>query len=278
MTETRLSAKRIFVAGYGEKPGLREEVERALPLLREQAEVVAVDLDLGSDLSRVDADLVLSFGGDGTFLSVARRLAGSEVPVLGVNLGRKGFLTQLSCGELSEGLDRVLARARVSRRMVLEVESSDGAKALGLNDAVVARGALSRVLSVEVRVNGEFAARHDGDGLIVATPTGSTAYSLSAGGPLVEPEMEALLVVPICPHTLSTRPVVLGAERTVEVHLLDSGPEAHLTVDGQTERPLEPGERVIVRRDPRPVRLVELERKSWFGTVREKLHWTPAKD
>jgi NAD+ kinase len=90
--------------------------------------------------------------------------------------------------------------------------------------------------------------------------------------------MEALLVVAICPHTLSTRPVVLGAERTVEVHLLDSGPEAHLTVDGQTERPLGPGERVVVRRDPRPVRLVELEGKSWLGTVREKLHWTPADD
>jgi NAD+ kinase len=253
MASGEASPKRLFVAGNGGKPGVREAVDAALPALRERADVVAVDLDLSSDLSAVEADLVLSFGGDGTLLSVARRLAGREVPLLGVNLGRMGFLTEVSCDELEDGLGAVLGgRARISRRMMIEIETSDGERAIGLNEAVVTRGALSRILSLEVRVDGELVARHDGDGIILATPTGSTAYSASAGGPLVEPEMEALLVVPICPHTLSTRPLVLGAEKAVEVHLLESGPEAHLSVDGQMDTPRERG----APRRTRPPQLV----------------------
>ena len=258
---------------------MREAIEKALPLVEERAELVGVDRDLDQDLRAVDADLILALGGDGTFLSVARRLAGSDCPVLGVNLGRMGFLTEVSLAECAEALDAALAgECPITRRMMLEVESSSGGSAVGLNDAVVTRGALSRILSLEVLVDGEFVVRHDGDGLIVATPTGSTAYSLSAGGPLVAPDVEALLVTPICPHTLSTRPLIIGAGRTVEVHVRESGPEAHLTVDGQKSFPLDPDSRVTVRRHPHPVRVVEAGRRTWFQTVREKLHWLPVKE
>ena len=161
--------------------------------------------------------------------------------------------------------------------MMLDVETSSGEAGRGLNDAVLTRGPLSRMLAFEVRVDGELAAEHDGDGLIVASPTGSTAYSLSAGGPLLMPDVEALLVVPICAHSLGTRPVVLDAARTVEVRLTGGGREAHLTIDGQVDWPLGPGATVTVRRSPARALLVELGRRSWFGTVREKLHWTPAK-
>ena len=269
----------MFVACSSRRPDVCEAVDEMLPVIERHVEVVGVDRNQDADLSSVDADLVLVLGGDGTFLSVARRLGGSEVPVLGVNLGRMGFLTEITREELIEALTTALAgEGTIRPRMMIEVETSFGARAVGLNDAVVTRGALSRMLSLEVRVDGEYAARHDGDGVIVATPTGSTAYSLSAGGPLVSPDVQALLVTPICPHTLSTRPLVLGAERTIEVHVRDSGPEAHLTVDGQLSWPLEPDSRVTVRRHPHPVHTVEVGSRTWFETVRDKLHWLPAKD
>jgi len=270
------NGKRVFIAGNGGKAGVREIVERLLPALGERCEIVGTNLDIESDLSGVDADVVLAFGGDGTLLSVARRLKGAQVPVLPVNLGRKGFLAEVPWDECAGALaDALAGRCIVSPRMMLEVTTPGGETALALNDAVVTRGALSRVVVLEVRVDGEMAGRHDGDGIIVATPTGSTAYSLSAGGPLVAPDVEILLVVPICPHTLSTRPVVVGAHRAVEVHLLDSGPDAHLTVDGQVHCPLSPGGRVVVRKHARPLMLVEIGRREWFRTVRRKLHWTP---
>lgn len=269
----------MLIAGSAARPTVRDAIEKALPLVEERAELVGVDRDLDQDLRAVDADLILALGGDGTFLSVARRLAGSDCPILGVNLGRMGFLTEVSLAECADVLEAALAgECPITRRMLLEVESSSGGSAVGLNDAVVTRGALSRILSLEILVDGEFVVRHDGDGLIVATPTGSTAYSLSAGGPLVAPDVEALLVTPICPHTLSTRPLIIGAGRTVEVHVRESGPEAHLTVDGQKSFPLDPGSHVTVRRHPHPVRVVEAGRRTWFQTVREKLHWLPVKD
>ena len=278
MTEASGTKKRLFIAGNGERAAVSEAIDTVLALAGGRAEVVGVDRALDADLRAVEADLVLALGGDGTFLSVARRLAGSDVPVLGVNLGRMGFLTEVSLDDCAAALDAALAgECCVSPRMMIDVETSFGAKAVGMNDAVVTRGALSRILSLEVRVDGGYATQHDGDGLIVATPTGSTAYSLSAGGPLVAPDVEALLVVPICPHTLSTRPLILGSARTIDVHVKESGPEAQLTVDGQLNWPLEPDSRVTVRRHPHAVRVVEVGRRTWYETVREKLHWVPAK-
>lgn len=270
--------RRALVVGNAEKKGVREAVERALPAIGARMEIVGTDLDLGSDLSGAEADVALSFGGDGTLLSIARRLGGRAVPILGVNLGHKGFLAELSADEIDSGVDALCrGEYRVSRRMMLEVRASAGERGLALNDAVVSRGALSRMLTLEVLVDGELVVRHEGDGLIVASPTGSTAYSLSAGGPLVTPEVDAMLVVPICPHSLSTRPVVIGASHAIGVRIVDGGHEAHLTMDGQLDWPLEPGTEAEVRRAERPALLVELGRRDWFHTVREKLHWTEPK-
>ncbi len=271
--------KRILIVGNREKPGIREAVDAALPVIEARAEVVGVDLDPGSDLSGVDADIALSFGGDGTLLSITRRLSGKALPVLGVNLGRKGFLAELPTDELEVGIDALAGgEYRVSRRMMLDVHVSSGCCGPALNDAVINRGALSRMLALEILVDGDLVAHHDGDGLIVASPTGSTAYSLSAGGPLVTPGVAAILIVPICPHSLSTRPIVVEAESTISVRIVDGGLEAHLTVDGQLDWPLKAGAEVEVRRADEPALLVELGRRSWFRTVREKLHWTEAKE
>ncbi|MHC5054305.1 MAG: NAD(+)/NADH kinase [Planctomycetota bacterium] len=271
--------KRVLVAGNGDKLGVREAVEAALPAIGARAEVVGVDLDPASDLSGVDADVALSFGGDGTLLSIARRLGGRALPILGVNLGRKGFLAELPTDDLEAGIDALVSGSyRVSRRMMLDVRASFGPCGPALNDAVINRGALSRMLALEVMVDGELVAHHDGDGLIIASPTGSTAYSLSAGGPLVTPGVDAILIVPICPHSLSTRPIVVDASRVIGVRIVDGGREAHITIDGQVDWPLEAGTEVEVRRAEAPALLVELGRRNWFRTVREKLHWTEAKE
>jgi NAD+ kinase len=271
--------KRILVAGNGKKPGIREAVEAALPVIGARAEIVGPDLDPASDLSGVDADVVLSFGGDGTILSIARRLGGGTVPILGVNLGRKGFLAELRADDLEVGIDALVAGDyRVSRRTMLDVSASFGPCGPALNDAVINRGALSRMLSLEVLIDGELVAHIDGDGLIIATPTGSTAYSLSAGGPLVAPEVDAILIVPICPHSLSTRPIVVDASRSIHIRVVDGGREAHLTMDGQVDWPLEAGAEVKVRRADAPALLVELGMLNWFRTIREKLAWTGAKE
>ena len=249
------------------------------PVIRARAEVVGPDLDPASDLSGLEANAVLSFGGDGTILSTARRLYGRPMPILGVNLGRKGFLAELRAEDLEVGVEALVSGDySVSRRMMLDVRASFGHCGPALNDAIINRGALSRMLALEVLVNGELVAHHDGDGLIIASPTGSTAYSLSAGGPLVAPGVEAILIVPICPHSLSTRPIVVDADREISVRLVDGGHEAHLTVDGQVEWPLEAGTEVAVRRAAEPALLVELGRRNWFRTIREKLHWTEAKE
>jgi len=274
-----VKAKRILVTGNGKKPGIREAVEAALPVIGARAEVVGPDLDPESDLSGADADVAMSFGGDGTILSMARRLGGRAVPILGVNLGRKGFLAELRADDLAAGVDALVSgEYRVSRRMMLDVRASFGPCGPALNDAVINRGTLSRMLALEVFVDGGLVAHHDGDGLIIATPTGSTAYSLSAGGPLVTPGVEALLIVPICPHSLSTRPIVVDAGCAVTVRVVDGGREAHLTVDGQVDWPLEAGAEVEVRRATTPALLVDLGRRDWFRTIRDKLHWTEAKE
>jgi NAD+ kinase len=270
-----MKARRVFVAGNASKEGVERAVREVLPAVREVADVTGVDLDVESDLSSVEADVILSFGGDGTLLSVARRLRGSQVPVLPVNMGRMGFLAEVPWSECAAKLAEVLdGKCVISPRMMLDVTPPDAGSVPALNDAVVARGDVSRIVRLEARVDGMIVGRHDGDGIIVATPTGSTAYSFSAGGPLVSPGVEAIVIAAICPHTLSTRPVVVSSCRTVEVMLHESGPPARLTVDGQVSFALEPGSRVQVRRAPEPLRLVELPGRDWFNTVREKLHWT----
>jgi NAD+ kinase len=231
-----------------------------------------------SDLGGYEADLALAFGGDGTLISVARRLEATGIPILGVNLGHLGFLAELSVDELEDGIDRVLAGScEVSERMMFCVQTPGAGEVVALNDVVVARGPLSRMLSFEVSCSRQLVSQYDGDGLIVSTPTGSTAYSVSAGGPLVAPGVSAMIVVPICPHTLAAKPLVLNAHEALEIRVLSGGEEAHLTIDGQINQTVRPGERVRICRHERVARLVTLGTHDWFGMLREKLHWTMAK-
>lgn len=224
-------------------------------------------------------DLLLTLGGDGTLLRGARQVAPFGVPVLGVNFGHLGFLTSAAPAELEEALGRFLSgEVWFDRRMTLEVhaEAADGTTRgpyLALNEAVLHKGGVARVIRLAVRAHSEEVGTYSADGIILATPTGSTAYSLSAGGPIVSPSLECIIATPICPHTLAVRPLVLPADETVSVEVLTPSGELILSIDGQEDTCVAPGERVVVRRSEHPVKLVRFPGQTFFSTLRRKLQW-----
>jgi len=228
-------------------------------------------------------DVIVVLGGDGTLLSVARSAAPAGVPVLGINYGSLGFLTSTVREESARAIDDLLhGRYEMSSRMMLRarVESADGSSIDGddrvrdvLNDAVVNKTALARIVQLQVTVDGDFVSRYRADGLIVATPTGSTAYSLAAGGPIVKPEVEAIVVSPISPHSLANRPLVLPGEARIRVRLLSEDQDIVLTLDGQEGISIHPGEVIAVERSPHRFQLLLTGRRSYFGVLRTKLGW-----
>jgi NAD+ kinase len=223
-------------------------------------------------------DLVVVLGGDGTLLAVARNYAGGP-PLLGVNLGRLGFLTEVPRDELYPALIEILAgRYEVEPRSLLDIELvRDGdvpRRFRALNDAVIAKSALSRIIDLRLAVDGRFVSRYRSDGLVVSTPTGSTAYNLSAGGPILHPRLPVAVLTPICPHTLTLRPLVVPDSAVIEVTLETQTESVYVTVDGQEGTELAAGDRVRVTRAPDEVRLVRTaEPRSIFEGLRSKLHW-----
>ncbi|HET8654349.1 MAG TPA: NAD(+)/NADH kinase [Longimicrobiaceae bacterium] len=224
-------------------------------------------------------DLLVTLGGDGTLLRGARQVVPFGVPILGVNLGHLGFLTSLGPDELEAGLAATLAGEVVlDERMVIEAhaEAPDGtprASALALNDAVLHRGGVARMIRIAVHAHGEEVGTYSADGIILATPTGSTAYSLSAGGPIVSPIVDCIIATPVSPHTLAVRPLILSASERVTVEVLSPTEELILTIDGQEGASLRPGDRLAVCRAPTPLRLVRMPGRSFFSTLRRKLRW-----
>jgi NAD+ kinase len=276
--------RRIYIlANARRKPGVAEVLREALPWLREVASVVKVDTRDDGDLSRVKADLLLVFGGDGSILAAARRLRDNPIPVFGVNLGRLGFLAETSPAELKATLPWVLRGDYVlSPRLMLHVRVSDNGRRknarpreyFALNDAVLLRLPKASLMTVDVRVSGEEVARYKGDGLIISTPTGSTGYSLSAGGPILSERLKAMIVTPICPHTLANRPIVLAGEETLEISAeTRTGSPVELVMDGQTSVSLASGTQVKVARALFEFNLVTVGRKGRYEIIRDKLHW-----
>jgi NAD+ kinase len=223
-------------------------------------------------------DLLIVLGGDGTLLSAARAVGAFKVPILAVNLGGLGFLTSVTLEELYPVLEQAIAgENRTSERMMLEAEiSRKGASAirqLALNDAVANKGALSRMLEFDVYVDRDHVGRYRADGLIVATPTGSTAYSLAAGGPVVHPDLDAFVITPICPHMLTNRPFVIPGSAKVEIDFAPADEPVYLTLDGQIGFELEPADRVSITKSSSKVVYVRPPRKTYFEILRNKLRW-----
>jgi len=220
------------------------------------------------------SDLIVVLGGDGTLLSVAPAAARAGVPVMGINLGRLGFLTEIPVSEAVATLDRFLAgdAGLVSPRWLLEARTAE-IPSYCLNDAVITKGAVSRMIELVLGIDGRDVATFKADGLIVSTPTGSTAYSLSAGGPIVHPRVPAIVVTPICPHTLSFRPLAVPAASSVSVRLLTGGEEVFLTLDGQRGRAMAANDTVELRKAPFELQLVTSPKRSYYDLVKEKLGW-----
>ncbi len=234
------------------------------------------------DLPR-EVDLMLVLGGDGTLLGMADRIAmaAAPVPILGVNFGSLGFLTEITLPELYSSLESVVeGHAGYDERGLLRavVSHADGRAPLArivLNEVVVTKGAMSRIIDLAVSVDEEYVANFKADGLILATPTGSTAYNLSAGGPIVHPEVPAFVITPIAPHTLTNRPVVVPSSSVVSIrHIVDDEPrEVFVTFDGHDGCPLSPADTVTIARAPHPIRLVRAATRSYFEVLRRKLKW-----
>ena len=234
------------------------------------------------DLPR-QCDLIVVLGGDGTLIGMANRIAhaGVEAPILGVNFGSLGFLTEITLPELYPSLESVLAgTALIDERLMLRSRIRRGATVqidrLALNDIVITKGALSRIIDLSVAIDNQPVMRVRADGLIIASPTGSTAYNLAAGGPIVHPAADALLMTPIAPHTLTNRPIVLpsSVEFRVQPSPNSSHEELYVTIDGQFGHPLQPDEVVHVEAAEQPLRLVRAATRSYFDVLREKLKWS----
>lgn len=231
--------------------------------------------DIGA-LAR-EVDLLLVFGGDGTMLRVARDIAGSRTPMLGINLGGLGFLTAVSSRDLSPALKLVWqGRFTYERRALIEGRARQGARAIrchALNDIVIGHGTESRLIELDVRVDNVPVTCYRCDGLIISSPTGSTAYSLSAGGAVVFPTAEVFAVTPICPHTLSNRSLILSLDSVIRIRLRTPRPTAVLSADGETVSELAAGNVLTIRRSAHMVRLMHLHGSSFFEALRQKLHW-----
>jgi NAD+ kinase len=269
---------RIAIVGNGRKPTIRKRARQFADRVAKCAEVACVDLDKKEDLSELDVDFVVIFGGDGSLLEAARRLEGRPVPAIGVNLGTLGLLAEFNLDELEDRFPAIAdGRYRTVELMLVGWELRRAgevvAEGSALNDLAITCGLPARVFDVGLVVGSENVATYRGDGIVVATSTGSTAYSLAAGGPIVHRDVDAFVVSPLCAHTLTTRPLVLPATSALRLTAHPKLTEVGLTVDVQEWHPAADGDEVTVRRLDKRFRLVTSETKSYFQILREKLRW-----
>ena len=270
--------KRVGLIGNSEKAACAGLVHKATRLILRAGRKVVVNPDTAA-LAR-GADLLLVFGGDGTMLRAARDIAGSPTPLLGINIGGLGFLTAVPSNELPRALNHVWnGEFKYESRALIEVSGHCHGQPVcerALNDIVIGRGALSRLIGLDVSVDGELVTHYRCDGLVVSSPTGSTAYSLSAGGAVVFPTAEVFALTPICPHALSNRPLIFPLSSTIRVKATNPAPATILSVDGQVVADLGAGDEVTIRRSRRALRLMHLADSSFLETLRHKLQWRGA--
>lgn len=269
-----------MLLGYAGKAGVLESAEQLRPMIERHAEIVACDFHGHTDLSTAEADLAIVLGGDGSILRAAHQMGQHQVPVLAVNLGRLGFLADLQPEELPGVLQELAAKGlsdRVNEHLMIDVQVFRGgepiAEQLGLNELAVQAGATFTMIELILYIDSELVTTYSCDGLILATPVGSTAHSLSAGGPILRKDLEAMVISPISPHTLTNRPVVDSADRVYEIMLArgDSGTAA--VVDGRVLCALERDDRVRVRKSAARFKMVSVPHHSYYRTLREKLGW-----
>jgi NAD+ kinase len=253
---------------------------RGITVLAEEALAAEIPDALGCPAAEIptQADLLIVLGGDGTLLSVARLVGDRRTPILGINLGSLGFLTEITRDEIVPVLTKLVAgELTVSERLRLEVvirrEGTEVARYRVLNDLVINKGALARIIDMEAWIDDAYLTTFKADGLIIATPTGSTAYNLAAGGPIISPALNSLVISPICPHMLTNRPIIVSGESVIRIEVKFQDEDVVLTADGQIGMPLHGGDVVEIRRSAHPTLLVLSPTKDYFQILRTKLKW-----
>jgi NAD+ kinase len=279
----------VGLVGKYDNPGMHDSVCKLAEFLRARGHAVMLASQTAErlniqdcphrnlhDLAR-ESDVVVVLGGDGTMLSIARELAGHNAPLIGINQGRLGFLTDITVDDMYDAIAEILSGQYVAEERILlngQIRR-DGERVFettAFNDIVVGKGGSGRLIDLEIAINSEFVYSQRADGLVVTSPTGTTAYALSAGGPIVHPTLEAVALVPICPHTLSARPIVVSSQSRIELHLTYAD-DARVHFDGQHHFDLMSGDHVWITRASRPVTLLHPHSYSYYDTLRQKLHW-----
>jgi NAD+ kinase len=269
---------KVFVLGNAQRSGVVDEVERRLPMLRQKFDVCVLDLNQETELcDHGPADFAFVFGGDGAILRAARQMAYNQIPVLGVNLGRLGFLADVHPEKLEVCAEQIRQNEyRVSKHIMYECIIEQGGQkriCLGLNEVVVHSVPPFHMLDVGLEIDGVPVAHFGGDGLIISTPIGSTAHNLSAGGPILTQELSAFVITPICPHTLTHRPLVESADKEYRIRLAHPDQPAMIILDGQEIVNVSSHDRIIIRRAPVQFQLVKVPGHGYFQTLRDKLRW-----
>ncbi len=269
---------RVILLGSADSAVVETEIKRIRPLIEQHVDAVLCDLDLREDLDKVEADFVIVFGGDGSILRTAHRMGYRQLPVIGCNLGRLGFLAAFTATDLLAAVPQLCSgHFQVVEHLMFECRVLRAGQVLrerlGLNETAVFAGPPFRMLDVQLYVDAELVTTYSCDGLIVATPVGSTAHSLSSGGPILRKDLQAFVISPISPHTLTNRPVVDSADRVFELAVPLPNDGTTVVVDGQAVCQLQPGDRVRIERAAPRFKLVEVAGHSYYQTLREKLGW-----
>jgi NAD+ kinase len=278
MMQKNKPSLRAILLGAADRPHAVEEARRLRPEIEKQVRVVDCDFTGELDISEVEADLVIVLGGDGTILRAARQMGHRQLPAMATNLGKLGYLANISSDELLAVLaDYQAGKLQIVEHLMFECsllrEGEPSIRRLGLNEVAIHAGTPFSVININLYVDSELATTYSCDGLVVSTPVGSTAYCLSAGGPILRQSMSAFVVVPLCPHTLTNRPVVDTADRVYELEVLHPNPGSSVVVDGRMLGQILPGDRVRVEQSTARFKLITGKGHGYYRTLREKLGW-----
>ncbi len=269
----------VILLGSGDRlPRLIPTVENLRDAIKQRCEIILEDFDYSQDLTDVKADLAIVFGGDGSMLRASKRIAAPGIPALGVNLGKLGFLSDLNPDQLTPALDHILAgKHQVVDHLMIRCQFFREGKQLhdtvGLNEVAILGGHPFEMQTIELYVNGELATAYDCDGLILSTPIGSTAHNLSAGGPILRKDLQAFIIAPINPHTLTVRPVVDRADRVYEITVSRPNESTSVVLDGQVLTTIQSGDRLRITAADQIFQLIEVPGKNYYRTLRDKLGW-----
>ena len=277
-TETGKKLKVILV-GSEKRENIEQAINEVVPVIERLAHLVLVDKKEEMDLSKAVADLIILFGGDGSLLNIARRLNGNPTPVLGVNFGKFGFLAEYEFQEFLSDLQSILkGEFEITDRMLLSIGIHRAGKQIfsgvALNDLVISRSHFSRIIQVSLEINHQYCTRYLVDGLIISSPSGSTAHSLSAGGPIIHPALHTLVITPICPHTMTVRPLVVPGDYKLKLTLVGKSDTVAATIDGQILQELIIGDIVEITASKQNFKLVLSGRRTFYDRLRKKLHWS----